>query len=932
MGSARHGLDSGWKGCMRRFSVHWLGHTLGGFAALLALGLGAPPPVAAWGVGMNALAVDEVVEALKDDPAWQEALTPSDAVDVVRFGAAFPTWVRGLPRLHFDMDESRADAVRLARHLLERSEDHDVLVRRLERRLFALGLLVDARTYEARSLLLASSMASSSLGPLHLRDALPTTSEAAMRGDASWVLQGWVDLLVAGPERLVDVLYEGVLGSERVRQRAEGLTLWYCEEASAFFGRSPDCLEAVLDFRRWHQETAALFAGSTQEQARHAARVWAGDDASSLLRGWWTTPLRRLVLKPPDDLALSARMQDRLLTEGWGEADFWSALLEPLFPLVVSWVRDSFDREPQGALVSRARAEAYASQVSMMRFLPEYYAPSPRLVVDHLQWRNAEGERIEELPRARAGEDLFLEIRWLATVALEASVTVRVRLDRPGWDATVDTILHEETREPPSDPATWVQTPVPASLYRVTLPEDLDEVEGLYVEVLLEGEERPVLTTRVDRFWRIGALDLTTPARQLAIRSYGRFPGSLPILDPVVRQSAGELFVRTRGLQGGPPLEEVEVLVAAEGSQQILRRGTSADGGFVAFEGLPPGRYNVVGRSLRPQQVRGEVQVQVDVAAFTRAFVTVALERVPEVEAPGPWQPGPRCARFRWNADAFEGSVDAIRVGVIDGEGAYVIPMQRLDPELVQVCRGLQEPPLPENVPLRVQLATVYDVSASAGLVASSAPFQVDPLAPTFNEVRVNYDDARCADPSDSASVDAWLEAGPSGVVEVGWRSPRETGTLRPLEDARIEETEGEWRVTVPVPSTLRDERPWVLVARSGAGVVGASTRELAFPPADPGRCGPDEPDVGPGEDVRPGDDVVGDPDGGSDVSDDEVRPPADVGPDGGSASSRASGGCSAAHGGSPAPGALGFGLILWGVRRDRRTRRGRHDVRADVP
>lgn len=884
--------------------------TLGGACFTLVLwGLSVfySAPAHAWGPGLNLILAEQVVDELRArDSPWADALSASDAPDLVAFGAVFSTWMRDIRGINHSRQEG-VQALRIAKFLLDKAEEEEVPLWRLERQLFSLGLLIGSRSEFGRPFLLSAIAASAPLGPLYASRQSPTSLEAAIRGHAPVLLRGWADLLIAGSDRFVDALYKGVLISERANDRAEAMAHWYCESLNEYYGINYLCDESVVLFRRWVDDARRRFGQGGLDASRQLAASWMSGGARGAFWAWLNSPLSLLTAQPPEEFFADAPELTQIFDSAWGDKQVWDELLEQLLPPLTALTIASLDGEPPLDGFDPAAVEAYAGQLSLMAALPDDYAPEVGFVVDRLRWRDDNAYFIDEISRGDALTRILLELRHWHILADSYDLKVKVYLDRPGWDSSADTLILEYDRRWEHPAELWAESLPNAAIIQIWLPGNLVDVESVYVELYIDDSDKPALTTNVDRFWSIRELPLTSLPLWMALRSYGRFPGSLPINDPLFIEPTGQLFVTARSLSQGPLLEDVEVLVAREGQAEILRQGVTGSAGTLAFDGLEPGRYNVFGRSLRPDFVAGEARQQIEIDSFSSAFAALELERVPTVTAPGPWQPGPRCVRYSWNMDELGGAVTAVEVSVVALQGAEVIEPQLLDPQLVQVCLPDSSASLPADRELQVELSPIYDTVDSFGLVATSPAFKVDPVTPEFSEVQIFSGDGGCVYDAEELWVEASVEVGPSGLKDVGWRSTRETGGLRPLDGVSLRQSDGHWRIQAVIPDSLReDSRPFRLVGASVAGLQGVSAQELIAPRFEPELCDytgapPDSDTRGDSEHDAAGDplDASADASGGGAADDPTAQP---------SEPATSTTGCSAA----PAPAGTSAPLAAW--------------------
>lgn len=689
-------------------------------------------------------------------PEWAAISEVPDARAWIQFGAMAPDFQNATSLLKFGHSSA------LSLHLLEKASEVEP-----EYRWFALGHLAhNASDNSCESFFTGSLFGSAPLGMFDFME-----DDRGALGESEDIVEAFGDAITGDWDAMVDVMYDFWLGGEEEKERAYDVFLWYCEIGAAYHGKDTDCQEAFDDFSDKFVSIEKYIGGFDRETAKELVHnlldIPLVDLADLFLSGTIQAVLGDAIEMPPTPWAHEEleRFKNSVLVD----LDFWDVYFEHFGFLGPAW---TIDRLLEGASISWPTWDPDAmicgNIQSMLQFLPEEYDVTPGLLVDDVQWLDADGKKVSKVKAGKEGDEFLARVRFFAALPFEGTVIGRVRRDRPGFDQTGDDVLGEAAISVSLDPFQYVWEA--RTEIEVPFTADTADALGFYLELVVSGASGPTFTTSWDRIWTLDSLELDRAVYTENFGTYGHWPPSLPVEKP--ESDSAVLFVKVRIAPAGGPILSAAATVIEEDSTDV-----TGPNGIAVFSDLSADEWSI---DVTVDGYRSPGPMVVFLPSFVQTWVDFPMHPVPDVQVPGQYWPGGSCLSFSWDVGPFGDQVAEFI--------AWAEVKSRLDPgQLVKtdlegsgmVCFG---PHLQDGDSLTVGIQARY-VDGSLGVEAFSPEVLIDGSPPIVTRLESAIpQDVPCLDHPDQIAFQPPLD------VTVSFEEPHS-----PLTAVQWKMDDGDW-------------------------------------------------------------------------------------------------------------------------------------------
>ena len=363
-----------------------------------------------------------------------------------------------------------------------------------------------------------------------------------------------------------------------------------------------------------------------------------------------------------------------------------------------------------------------------MNFLPEFFAPWPDLIVDHVGYATGEGTPVTSVGAVETGQELEASVRFYAAFPFAGAVRGVVRRDRPGFQQTDDDILGQETMEVDVDPTDYGE--VQRETLTIPFVAEADGALGFYVELYFADDELPWFSTSWDAIYPSGALPFNWATYLDNFGTYGHWPPSLPVTGAA--EPTATLFATVRVAPLGNGISGATVVINDA-------TFTAGDNGIAVVEGLPEGEY-AISATADGYESGSEGLLKVTVSEGSATWFEFFFHAVPQVALPSPWYAG-ECSEVTWAVEPFSGQADFFTVQLMAGESSDEVVEELLTKSgSAEFC----PPDSPDDASLRVSVRATY-LDGTTGVLGWSEPFQVVaelPAEPSVEAVEAPVDQA----------------------------------------------------------------------------------------------------------------------------------------------------------------------------------------------
>ncbi len=687
---------------------------LSGAAALMLLLTAFVPALprtsSAYGPGMHILEADRVLADLSaTDPAWAELAAHPEALTWLHLGCIAPDFQWASDTISFG--HSRA----LGFALLDAAETP-------EQRLFALGHVCHmASDAAAETFLLPTLFGSAPLGMFDLFD-----NRRGAMGASEGIVEGFGDLVTGDWAGLVDLLYDLWFEPGVDRERGLSMVRWYCGLGAAHAGRQVDC------------DQAALEVGEILGMAEQLLGDMDRDAAHMLVAGLVEQPLEQTAVLFSSGILTSVVGQqgtpsdamdweiERFIASPLCDREFW-AQYDDLDELGPSF---ALDRLAAGGALGGfpgwdEQAIVCGNLQSVMQFDPAAYAVVAGLLVDRVEWLDEQGQPLASLTRADDGRALSVRLRMFSTLPFDGPVRGVVRRDRPGLDRAGDDVLGEATLELVYEPTAAAQVPRPT--LEVPFVARTAEALGFVVELHAADDPRPTFTSSWDGLLRLPQPELDRAIYRDNFGTYGHWPPSLPVLDPL--PGPATLLVKARVAPAGPGVAGAQVLL-----DRMDLPALAPPNGITIFDGLEPGDW--VASAEAPGYRAGD-PVAATLSPLEQRWVWLDLHPIPTATPAPLFVADAGCTTLTWDPGPFGFQVDKLLVEVLPLPGEEPLA----GPTELGAAHGrgqLCPPPRQahgQGLPIRLQTRYTDDSLGAVGF--ADAPVTVDNSPPQVGDPTV---------------------------------------------------------------------------------------------------------------------------------------------------------------------------------------------------
>ncbi len=596
-----------------------------GLGLLLLATMAVFPCAMAWAAGPG-VHLRECQAVLTDlvatDPEWEALAKLPLAKSYVLFGALSPDFDLASEALTFGHSRE------LSYHLLDVALDTAP-----EYKLFALGHLCHQGSDAAmHSLDVAPFFSSAAIGIFSL---FGEYSDG--RGDSEGIVESLGDLVVGDWLTMVDVLYDFWFEDEAAKARASDVLAWYCATGSDFLGKPTDCAMVQADLEAKLAKAEPLLGAMTREEALEFVAMMLASPMEDLIglamSGGFTSMLSGEVEKSDEFDSEVERLKKSVLVD----KDFWS-LYDDIFPTGVAFTKALLAAKPGSAGWPSYDGNAVicGNIQSVMSYLPDYYHVTPGLTVDEVTWQDAGGNPISEVAQVLEDQKLQVVVTFFSALPLKGKVTGIVRGDQPGFYTGTDPVLGKASVDVSIDPTQYIT--IPRTQLTVQFEADPWGVTGFYLEMYLDAEKQPWLTTSWDRLWFIEQEDFYRPIYRNNFGTYGHWPPSLPLADPT--DHPAPIFAKVRESPDGVGLQGAVVYVDPVPGQPEGPFGSSSGqtgaNGIAIIDMGAPAEFTVtaVADGYEPSE-----PVTIQTEPLHENWVELQLVKLPEPD-PEP-EPGP---------------------------------------------------------------------------------------------------------------------------------------------------------------------------------------------------------------------------------------------------------------------------------------------------
>lgn len=597
------------------------------------------------GPGVHMLESDLLLDLLvAEDTEWEELATTDLARSYVHLGAVAPDIQWAVDELRFGHSRSLAYALLdagaggSAHHLL-----------------FALGFLAHQTTDGSGEMFVAPTLVSqAALGILDV-DGVDDGPEGEVEG----LFEGLGDLIVGDWDMVVDVVYDFWLDGPEAQSRGLEIMGWYCEAAAAA-GQTVDCDLMLVQLQDVLALVEEYLGHMDREQARDFVHGMFDRQPAALMPVWASGMVSGITGAAPgtvDPVEL-----DRLETGPVATEEFWAAY-DTLKWLGPTWAAELLETRVGGWPSWTPEALVCGNLLATMQAMPERYDVEPGFLVDDVGYEDGDGNPVSTVSAAQDSETLFAKVRFYSAYHLATTVTGIVRRDRPGLDPSGDDVVGTAQVDVDIDPLDYAG--VARTELEIPFVADTEDALGFYVELHLEPNSGASFTTSWDALWRIPHLDLDRAVYRNNFGTYGHWPPSLPVGEPVV--SVGTVMAKARVAPEGPGIPGAELVLtwAPEEPGDGVWTGEAGTNGISVFDLVAPGIYTL--DATAPGYLTGGA-VTVTVAPRQQVWSRVALHAVPAPLLGGPAWPDRSCFEVSWDAAPFGGQVAAFLAQLADGE------------------------------------------------------------------------------------------------------------------------------------------------------------------------------------------------------------------------------------------------------------------------
>jgi len=601
--------------------------TILALVVLVGATIHSPGTADAAGPGVHLRECSAVLDDLvASDPEWAALVELPLAKSYALFGALSPDFDQASDALTFGHSRE------LSYHLLDAASDTAP-----EFKLFALGHLCHQGSDAAmHSINVAPFFASAAIGIFSLFGEYTDG-----RGDSEGIVESLGDLVVGDWLTMVDVLYDFWFEDETAKERAAEVLAWYCATGAEFLGKPTNCAQVQADLESKLAKAEPLLGAMSREEAKEFMTVMLASSMEDLIglamSGGFTSMLSGEVEKSAEfDSEVERLKQSVLVDKG-----YWT-LYDSLFPTGVTFTRDLMaQKTPSGSWPSYDGNAVICGNIqSVMNYLPGIYKVKPGLTVDEVTWQDAGGMPLSEVAPEQEGKTLQVAVTLFSALPLAGKVTGIVRGDQPWLYTGTDPVLGKASVDIAIDPAQYITTP--RTQLTVQFEADPQGLIGFYLEMYLDDEKQPWLTTSWDRLWFIEQEDSFRPIYRNNFGTYGHWPPSLPLAEPA--DHPAPIFVKVREAPDGPGIQGALVVADLVPGQPDgpagPGEGVTGTNGVAIIEMGGPAEFTVTATADGYEPAE---PVTVQTQPLHETWVELKLLPVPQPD-PGPeaaLEPGP---------------------------------------------------------------------------------------------------------------------------------------------------------------------------------------------------------------------------------------------------------------------------------------------------
>ena len=594
------------------------------------------------GPGTHVQEARVVLEILADeDPQWDALAQLPFADAYLGFGAMSPDFRSACAEIDFGHQKS------LSYHLLEIAADE-----KPEFMLFALGHMCHQGSDNAmEGLMVAAFFASAPVGPFSLFG-----EYLDGRGDSEAIVESMGDLIFGDWHGLVDVLFDMWFEDEAAQARAEEVFQWYCAEAAAFLGKDTDCALAQVQLEEKLAQAEGVIGLLDRQAAHDLVDMLVSQPLEDLVdlagSGLLTSFISEVGEPTPGFDKEIERMKSSPLTD----PEFWT-IYDELDHLGPAFTLAQMEHQPAtGSWPIYDKEMVICGNLqSVMRFLPEDYAPGNGLTVDRVEWLGPDGTPIDVVGPELAGETLTARVRFFSSLPFSGTVVGTVRMDSPSLNTFGDSPVGSTSLQVDIDPAASVTTL--RSELEVHFDGEVGIANGFYLELVTEAESRPWFTTSWDRLWFVEDLPFELPIFKDNFGTYGHWPPSLPSAQPL---DASVVFIHLRVAPDGPGIPGLEALVTWQGGDgggwdEVVTTGAN---GLALVDMVSSGDFTI---STESSNDFAPLFLETAVEGGTDLWVMEALHALPRVNPPLAWDTA-GCIPLVWDPALFGDQGDVLTV------------------------------------------------------------------------------------------------------------------------------------------------------------------------------------------------------------------------------------------------------------------------------